>query len=371
MECKILHIGPSDFSSHRKEIVEFGSDLKINISFLQVNTIEEAYEHLFGGSVGMIFIDEMIDGALEAIATIKAEEMVRHIFIVVHMATNSVSARKEFLLTGADQVITDEDIKNDLFFPLLRPFILNVALMSEKIRKAATLQDKAINDFIMLDLIKAYVPRTIWNVAQECAHLQKIKLPEEEREQTICFGDIKGFTQMAQHLMPKDLIGMLNEVFDVVTKHIYALGGDVDKFIGDAFLGIFDSPSNAVRAMILIQKDLEKLSQKKQKANLPVFQFRIAIHTGPVIRGNVGGNNRYDNTLIGDVVNTTSRLEHIGVAGGVVISDETRKKVGLKIPSQYEASEQLRGRDCEIKYFCVYDYLKDKEEFLKTGKIPK
>lgn len=333
--------------------------------------MDEAYEHLFGGSVGMIFIDEAVEGALEAVSTIKAEEMVRHIFIVVHLTNNDIQIRKEFLLTGVDQVITDEDIKNDLFFPLLRPFILNVALMSEKIRKAATLQDKAINDFIMLDLIKAYVPRTIWNVAKECAHLQKIKLPEEERELTICFGDIKGFTQMAQHLKPKDLIEMLNEVFDVVTKHIYDLDGDVDKFIGDAFLGIFNSPSDAVRAMILIQKDLENLSEKKKKANLPVFQFRIAIHTGPVIRGNVGGNNRYDNTLIGDVVNTTSRLEHIGVAGGVVISEETRKKVGLNIPSQYEASEQLRGRDCEIKYFCVYEYLKDKEEYLKTGKIPK
>jgi class 3 adenylate cyclase len=93
-----------------------------------------------------------------------------------------------------------------------------------------------------------------------------------------------------------------------------------------------------------------------QEGRRPI-QFRIGIHTGPVIRGNVGGNHRYDNTLIGDTVNMASRLESLAPAGGIIISEETRKKARLSIPQSSLRRERLRGRDVEDTIYEVFQHM--------------
>lgn len=369
MNCSILSIGENNFVSNQDDLEKFAKKNQIKIDFIYESSLEKAYEHLFSGSIGLILLDDRVEGFLEAITMIKQEELTRHTIIAVALFSDkSLESRKKILEAGADQTITNEEIEAGLLVSLMRPLIINVALMDEQREKAAGLQEKTINDFIMLDLIKAYIPKTIWKVALECAHLQKIELPGEERELTIVFGDIKSFTRMSQHLTPKELIQSLNTVYEVVTRHIYEHNGDVDKFIGDAFFGIFESPTDAVRSMVLIQKELEVLNKKREEKGLYAFQFRIGVHTGPVIRGNVGGHNRYDNTLIGNSVNTASRLEHIAPVGEILISEDTRKRAKLKIPMEYQGKELLRGQESETTFYNVYSFLKDNEEFLSSGK---
>jgi len=99
------------------------------------------------------------------------------------------------------------------------------------------------------------------------------------------------------------------------------------------------------------------MNEARIQEGLPAIRFRIGIHTGPVIRGNVGGNMRFDNTLIGDTVNMASRLEEIAEAGGILISEETMKAAGLSIPQEYQDCVQLRGRDVQDSVYNVYDYL--------------
>lgn len=365
MESSILYVGNRQILDWFLSVRAFTDNLDLKVDIISETSIDDGYNHLFTTQIGIFIIDSDVEGAGEAVSMIKAEEMVCHTPILVINVDDSSETSKEFFLLGADQVISLKQIDEDFFFPVIRPLILTHLLITEKIEKNSGFQEKAISDFILLDLVKAYIPKTIWKVAQECAHMQKIKLPEEEREQTIVFGDIKGFTKMSQHLPPKTVIATLNEVYEVVTRHIYEHNGDVDKFVGDAFFGIFDSPTDAVRSMVLIQKELDAINQQRESCGTWGIQFRIGINTGPVIRGNVGGNNRFDNTLIGDTVNTASRLEQISPVGDVVISDVTRKLVGLDIPEEFSWTELLRGRDCEIKVFKVYEMLKDNKSFLE------
>lgn len=367
MEICILYIGRMDLTSWTPDILSFVKELGLKPDFLVEDNTEAAYNHLFNRKIGIIITDADLPGADETIDMLKGEDMLRHIPVLIITGDESDERETHFFMQGADQVISQSQVSRGMLFPYVKPLIVNNVMISEKINKTASLQEKAINDFILLDLIKAYIPKTIWRVAQECAHMQKIKLPEEERVQTIVFGDIKSFTKMSQHLPPKDVVAILNEVYEVVTRHIYTHNGDVDKFVGDAFFGIFDEPVDAVRSMVLIQKELEEVNSRRKSKGFTEILFRIGIHTGPIIRGNVGGHNRYDNTLIGDTVNTASRLEHISPVGDVVISNETRIGAGLEIPEKYLSSEVLRGRDCELFIYRVYDHLKSDVAFLQEG----
>lgn len=366
MDFYILYIGKLVLSQWTQELYSFGEARDMKIELINEDTLEGAYNHLFSGKIGLIIIDSDLEEADEFITMVKNEVVLRHISILVILPEYNIDVVKKILLNGADRVITMDKIEEGMFFPVIRPIIMSSILTSEKISRTSELQDKAITNFIMLDLIKDYIPKTIWKVAQKYAHLQKLTLPGEEREATVVFGDIKGFTKISQHLTPKEVIANLNAVYEVVTRYIYMCNGDVDKFIGDAFFGIFDFASDAVRSMVLIQKELQQLNAKRKKEGLDEINFRIGVHTGLVIRGNVGGHHRYDNTLIGDTINTASRLEHISPCGDVSISDDTRIKLELEIPADCMFTTRLRGRDCDIQYYTVYNFLKDNKDFLKV-----
>ncbi|HOV64980.1 MAG TPA: adenylate/guanylate cyclase domain-containing protein, partial [Spirochaetia bacterium] len=306
--------------------------------------------------VYLIIADARIEGIYESLGPIKNDDMFRHIPIIVILPTDEPAAIEEAFSFGVDNIIVENDVPR-LLYAYVRPLVRNNIFNGEMMQKISELQEQAIRDFILLDLIKNYIPKTIWDIAKDFAHKQKISIPEEETELTIVFADIKGFTPITQHMAPREVIHTLNAVFDIATRIVYESGGDIDKFIGDAFFAVYTDARNAVKSMVEVQKEIASMNEARIQEGLPAIRFRIGIHTGPVIRGNVGGNMRFDNTLIGDTVNMASRLEEIAEAGGILISEETMKAAGLSIPQEYQDCVQLRGRDVQDSVYNVYDYL--------------
>lgn len=329
-----------------------------NYILIKVNSVEDSYEHLFNEGLCLIIADMNLEGGKEAIQMIKNEEMSSHIPVLVLLDQYTSEDAKLAYENGADAIISEELINMGLLPYIVRPLMVNNNILNKNIKKLSKLQDKAINDFILLDLIKAYIPKTIWEIAQDCAHHQQMHIPEDETEKTIVFGDIIGFTEMTQHMKPKKVIETLNEAYEIVTEIVYKYNGDIDKFVGDAFFGIFDNAIDAVNSSVEIQLKIASLNKKRQALDQWPIKFRIGINTGNVIRGNVGGNQRYDNTLIGDAVNTASRLEHIAPPGDIAISEATRIKAGLDLPDELKKSEVLRGKDLSDVYYIVFDFLK-------------
>lgn len=160
-----------------------------------------------------------------------------------------------------------------------------------------------------------------------------VELVPEERELSILFADLSGFTSMSETMTPTEVASFLNEVFERLTLAIFEEDGTVDKFIGDSIMAIFGAPVSqddhalrAVRSAVRMQHELDKY-------NLEVFgshkiRMRIGVNSGPAVAGEIGSAKRRDYTVIGDTVNVASRLESsVAKPHQVVIGERTYEAV--------------------------------------------
>ncbi|OYW00146.1 MAG: hypothetical protein B7X11_04745, partial [Acidobacteria bacterium 37-65-4] len=139
-------------------------------------------------------------------------------------------------------------------------------------------------------------------------------LEVREVEATVLFADLVGFTSLTEHMPPPQVANMLNDYFSVMTDVIFANGGTLDKFIGDAIMAIFGAPvlttdhaHRAVRCALGMREALGRLNAENPDG--PQLLFRIGINTGPVVAGDIGSVRRMDYTVLGAAVNAASRLE--------------------------------------------------------------
>ena len=147
---------------------------------------------------------------------------------------------------------------------------------------------------------------------------------------TILFSDIIGFTRMSEGMEPSDIIGVMNEYFARMVPCIEREGGSVDKFIGDAIMAFWgipfdrdDAAVNSVHAALDMQNALQGLNSLLRSQGKPELQTGIGLNSGTVVAGNIGHAQRSEYTLLGDAVNTASRIEHAAGKGQVLISGTT------------------------------------------------
>jgi adenylate cyclase len=166
--------------------------------------------------------------------------------------------------------------------------------------------------------------------------------------------DLRRFTQLSDHLPGEQVIGILNELFDLQAKTITGHGGEILKFVGDGLLAIFPvaDPQDATRAARSAlaaaeetQAALAALRAPEAPGGEPPLEIVIALHYGTVIYGNVGSVDRLDFTVIGPAVNLVSRVEAIAKSLDlpVVVSDNFAEAYGKKLRSL--GRHQLRGLD--------------------------
>ncbi len=359
MEHDILCIGPAAVPP---DGVQEALDGEGEGSFRMraVSSVEEAEACLFENKVCLVIADGEIEGLFEWLSAMKGDEMFRHVPVLGIVGNGDREKVKSAFAFGLDNVV-DRASAGALIPVLAKPLVRSFFFNEDMMHKISDMHEAAIHDFILVDLIKDYIPRTIWDVAKAYAHLQKIAIPEQETELTVVFADIKGFSQMAQHMHPREVIRTLNTVYEIATRIVYQDGGDIDKFIGDAFLAVFKDPKIAVRSMVKLQREMEEMNAARASSGEGKILLRIGIHAGPVIRGNVGGNHRFDNTLIGDTVNMASRLEGLAPPGGIIASEECLKKAGLSVPEKFRRREKLRGRDVEDTIYEVFEHLRSSD----------
>jgi class 3 adenylate cyclase len=176
---------------------------------------------------------------------------------------------------------------------------------------------------------------------------------------TILFTDIAGFTTIAEHLTPTELVGALNDYLETVLEPIRAHGGVVNTFIGDGLFASFNMPlaceghaAAAVRAAIDIQRAVGGRTFGDQGVALAT---RIGISTGNVIGGSVGAGQRMSFTLLGDTVNLAARLEELNKQHGtrILVSESTREACGECFAFNALGSVQVRGRSETIAVYAV------------------
>ncbi|GBF50191.1 adenylate cyclase related protein [Leptospira ryugenii] len=133
---------------------------------------------------------------------------------------------------------------------------------------------------------------------------------------TILFSDLRDFTQLSENRSPEAVLNLLNRYFQAMSDAIESEGGFINKFIGDAILAVFGTPIPlhepelvAFRTAKKMQSNLESLNKELERDGLPSLKMGIGIHRGSVLIGNIGAQNRMEFTVIGDTVNTASRVE--------------------------------------------------------------
>ncbi len=179
-----------------------------------------------------------------------------------------------------------------------------------------------------------------------------VDLGGERRRATVLFIDLAGFSHIGEELAPEEVVDLLNRVFEVVVGEVSEREGLVNKFMGDAVLAVFGAPladpDHASHALDAAGAIAGRLAAEG-------FRFGIGVSTGPVIAGNVGSEERYEYTVVGDAVNEAARLQEAarerGV--GVLVSGRTVEAVGARDGLVHRGTEQLRGRSRPTEVFAL------------------
>jgi len=139
---------------------------------------------------------------------------------------------------------------------------------------------------------------------------------------------VRGFTRLAEHTAPEQVVGLLNRYFSAMTEIIFAYGGTLDKYIGDGLMALFGAPTatpedatHAVQAAVEMQRQMRHINTDLRAAGLPEISIGVGLHTGEATVGYVGSERRTEYTAIGDTVNLASRLESNAQPGQILISE--------------------------------------------------
>lgn len=172
----------------------------------------------------------------------------------------------------------------------------------------------------------------------------------KEVDATLLFSDISGFTNMSSKMSPGQVVAILNEAFDALCIVIKEQGGDIDKFIGDAIMAVFeDRPEfeephtlRAAKAAWDMQQALTLFNSTREKP----LVMRIGLNSGQVVRGDIGSRFvRRDYTCIGDVVNRAQRHESKAPLGGVLLSADLYARIADKVEVEEVSGLEFKGID--------------------------
>jgi adenylate cyclase len=169
----------------------------------------------------------------------------------------------------------------------------------------------------------------------------KLNLGGEEREVTILFSDIRGFTSMSENMSPENVVSTLNEYFSDMIDIVFKYNGTLDKIIGDELMIVYGAPisaeddtQRAVTTAVEMQKQIICLNKKRKKRKDMPISAGIGINRGIVVSGNIGSRDMMDYTVIGDTVNLGARLCSAAGPGEILVSStvwkETQKYYSYK-----------------------------------------
>jgi class 3 adenylate cyclase len=221
--------------------------------------------------------------------------------------------------------------------------------MGESLQQKERLQrafGRYVNDFVLTQLLESG---------------EDHQLGGAEREVTLLFADIRRFTRLSEGMKATDVVSLLNEVFQLASDRILARGGIIDKYMGDSVMAYFGAPlpqDDHARRAVAAAVDMQTALAERRRVGGPdsalaTVELGIGIHTGVVVVGNIGSEQRTDFTAVGDAVNVAHRLEKLARPGEILVSEAVQRQVRDSFRLHFEGERQLSGRQEPVHTYVV------------------
>ncbi|MBU44696.1 MAG: adenylate cyclase [Spirochaetaceae bacterium] len=286
-------------------------------------------------------------------------------FMAIHIATVLIALNMGTALTRDwyDYIMGEGIILADVI--PTRPLLFGLVALTAglTIRRSLTMLKRLASAEAQKTLLSRYFSPEL---AQRLTSNPDQLRSGERRYVTVLFSDIRGFTTISEGIPPEDLARMLTEYRESVTEIIFRHGGMIDKFIGDAVMAVFGVPETrgnqedaraAVDCARELLSSLPDFNRRLEKWLPTKLDIGIGIHCGEVFAGTIGSENRLEYTVLGDTVNTASRLEGLckRLKRRLVVSKDL---VDLLASAEFEsiAQVQVRGRNQPVQVFSLVGF---------------
>jgi adenylate cyclase len=212
--------------------------------------------------------------------------------------------------------------------------------------------------------IKDTFGRFVSRDVSEAVLAGRVPLEGERRDVSILFQDIRGFTALSEQLDPATMLRLLNQFFTQVVAAVEAEGGVVKQFLGDGVMALFGAPQKlsdhaerAVRAALGIVHRLAALNESLQRQGLPRLEIGVGIHSGTVVAGLIGPDNRVEYGVVGDPVNLANRVESLTreLSATVLVSREIAGQLGPSFVLGRTATLPVKGKSQPVNVVEVLD----------------
>jgi len=240
----------------------------------------------------------------------------------------------------------------DIFYPLL---LLPIVYVGNIIY--IVVLEQSDKRFVK-ELFGRYISPQIANEIVSRADTGELRLGGEQREVSVLFADIRSFTTISEQLAPEAIVKMLNTYLSVMADAVVRHNGIVNKFAGDSIMAVWNAPQSQPEHALLAVKAAweaqQKVAELKQSdSQLFPVQFGIGINTGIALAGNVGSAGRSEYTVIGDSVNTSSRICSSTPGGEVWIGAETYNQTKDYIETEELEPQSLKGKAAPVAVYRV------------------
>ncbi|MBW4678373.1 MAG: response regulator [Desmonostoc geniculatum HA4340-LM1] len=342
-------------TGHSILVVDDNPDLRTYVSDIlrrngyQVQTSRNGYEgYRIAKEItpSLILTDLMMPlvSGLEMIQMIRSEEKLKGIPIILLTAKVDEETRIEGTEHGADAYLAKPFNDRELLAE-----VRNLLALKENEKRILEL-----NTYLTESVLKRFLPAVL--VQKAAAGDLALDLRPEPRLITVLFSDIVGFTQLANTLRSRRVAELLNEYLEAMTKVVFANGGTVDKFMGDAILALYGAPEEltpneqvrrAINTARGMHRSLEQLNQRWREQGVfdgdrqTGVQFRCGVHQGTAVVGMFGSAERADYTAIGPSVNIAARLQSAAVPGTILVS--------AAVADYLQEEEITKGSPLELK----------------------
>jgi adenylate cyclase len=243
---------------------------------------------------------------------------------------------------------SDEDLEFLVAFAGIAAVAIENSQFAERIRREGIVRS---------NFERYFAPQLAARIADSPGAL---KLGGDKRPVAVLFSDIRGFTALSETMNPDAMASLLTEYFTEMVECVFRHGGTLDKFIGDAVMAQWGAPigspddaDQAMAAALEMMTELEKLNVGWKAQGRPTLEIGIGLNYGEAFAGNIGSERRLEFTVIGDTVNTASRLCGAAAAAEVLLSDDMRKALTNPPPLDECPPMELKNKSQPVKVYRV------------------